>query len=180
MTEKRPTSGNDVLTSLPARRPQRRSAKRAPRPGEAPADATEQPATKRSSKPAPARSRRTPAKPAGKRGDAAAALNAATKPAGAAKRSAAKPKPKPAATGSIPIDETPRAPKLKAVRPSDATKRAAPHGARKPPSPDRPAGAPDGVELLGTAIQAGVELTQIGLKLGTAALRRAASRLPRP
>jgi hypothetical protein len=61
-----------------------------------------------------------------------------------------------------------------AVRPSAATK-----AAGKPPA-DRPAEPPQGVELVGTALQAAGELAQLGLELGTRALAGAVRRLPRP
>jgi hypothetical protein len=60
------------------------------------------------------------------------------------------------------------------VRPSRATEAAT----SKPGA--RPAQAPEGLELVGTAIQAAGELAQLGLVLGTKALRGAVSRLPRP
>jgi hypothetical protein len=190
MTDRPERPGTDVMASLPARRPQRRSSKRGPRPEGNGAAKTPVPPTRKtpassakSAKPAaPTAAKATTRRPAAKgakapagRSAAAAKLAAATKPARAGKRPPVDPAP-----GAIPIDEAPRQPKLKAVRPSDATRRAAPQGARKPPAPDRPAGAPDGLELLGTAIQAAGELAQISLSLGTAALRRAAGRLPRP
>lgn len=46
----------------------------------------------------------------------------------------------------------------------------------EPPPPARPGGG----EIIGTAIQAAGELAEIGLTLGTQALRNAISRLPRP
>src|SRR5437016_3626089 len=67
-----------------------------------------------------------------------------------------------------------RAKGRRAVRPSAATK-----AANKRPG-DRPAEPPQGVELVGTALQAAGELAQIGLTLGTKALAGAVRRLPRP
>ncbi|TML29556.1 MAG: hypothetical protein E6G30_03910 [Actinobacteria bacterium] len=67
-----------------------------------------------------------------------------------------------------------RAKAPRAVRPSAATK-----AANKRPG-DRPAEPPQGVELVGTALQAAGELAQIGLTLGTKALAGAVRRLPRP
>jgi hypothetical protein len=127
----RDDQGGEVLRSLPARRPQRRSARR---------DAT-------AAKPAAAK-------------PVAAKRPAAKRPA--AKRPAAK-RP-PARTASGP----------KAVRPSAATDAAA-----STPG-DPPARGPEGVELVGTAFQAAGELAQIGLTLGTKALRGAVRRIPRP
>jgi hypothetical protein len=60
------------------------------------------------------------------------------------------------------------------VRPSAATR-----AASQPPG-DRPPQTPQGVELVGTAIQAAGELAQLGLELGTKALAGAVRRLPRP
>lgn len=50
------------------------------------------------------------------------------------------------------------------------------------PSPrgDRGAGSPDPVEIIGTAVRAAGELAEIGLSVGTRALRGALERLPRP
>jgi hypothetical protein len=60
------------------------------------------------------------------------------------------------------------------VRPSAATR-----AASSTPT-TRPAEAPEGIVLVGTAIQAAGELAQLGLVLGTKALRGAVARLPRP
>lgn len=122
----RDENAGEVLRSLPARRPQRRSARR---------DAGAGP--------------KAPAK----------AVKAAGAKAGGAKASGTK---------------RPARPKPKAVRPSMATK-----AASSTPG-DPPAKAPEGVELVGTAIQAAGELAQFGLTLGTKALRGAVKRIPRP
>jgi hypothetical protein len=61
------------------------------------------------------------------------------------------------------------------VRPSDATK-----AAGTQPSPNRPPSPPSGTDLIGTAVQAAGELAQLGLTLGTKALRDAVKRVPRP
>jgi hypothetical protein len=60
------------------------------------------------------------------------------------------------------------------VRPSAATR------AASSKAEHRPAQSPEGIELVGTAIQAAGELAQLGLTLGTKALRGAVSRIPRP
>ncbi len=60
------------------------------------------------------------------------------------------------------------------MRPSAATR-----AASSTPG-QRPAQSPEGIELVGTAIQAAGELAQLGLTLGTKALRGAVARLPRP
>lgn len=66
-------------------------------------------------------------------------------------------------------------PKPQGVRPSAATQAAG----SKPP-PKRPPSPPSGTDLVGTAVQAAGELAQLGLTLGTRALRDAVKRIPRP
>ena len=87
----------------------------------------------------------------------------------------AKPKPKAKATQAA---EPKAAPKPRAVRsgsPSLAAKKKTKSPRREPaPSP------PSGTELVTTAVQATGELAKIGLTLGGQALKRAASRLPKP
>ena len=126
MSESDEREGSEVLRSLPARRPQRRSARRG---GAKPA----------ARKPAPRKK----------------AAAAAKKPATAARKPAAGRRPA-------------------GVRPSEATR-----AASSTPG-QRPAQSPEGIELVGTAIQAAGELAQLGLTLGTKALRGAVARLPRP
>jgi hypothetical protein len=142
-----PTSGDDpgrgdVLSSLPATRPQRASAWRS----------------------ASARSGRA-AKPPDAGGGRAAA-----RPPHAADRRAPRAGPR-AAAGRQASARRPAA-----VRPSAATSRA-----RTGIAPGRDQSrAPQGVELVETAVQAAGELAQIGFTLGARALRGALSRLPRP
>jgi len=126
MSESDEREGAEVLKSLPARRPQRRSAHRG--------------GTK------PAARKSAPRKKA-----AATAKKSAT----AARKPAAGRRPA-------------------GVRPSAATR-----AASSTPG-QRPAQSPEGIELVGTAIQAAGELAQLGLTLGTKALRGAVARLPRP
>jgi hypothetical protein len=126
MSESDEREGAEVLKSLPARRPQRPSARRA---GAKPASA----------------------KPAARKKAAATAK----------KSSAAARKP---AAGRKPAG----------VRPSAATRAASSTPGQRPAQP------PEGIELVGTAIQAAGELAQLGLTLGTKALRGAVSRIPRP
>jgi hypothetical protein len=126
MSESDEREGAEVLKSLPARRPQRPSARR----GGA------KPATR---KPAPRKK----------------AAATAAKPSAAARKPAAGRRPA-------------------GVRPSAATR-----AASSTPG-QRPAHAPEGIELVGTAIQAAGELAQLGLTLGTKALRGAVARIPRP
>jgi hypothetical protein len=66
-------------------------------------------------------------------------------------------------------------PKPQGVRPSAAT-----NAASHAPPPKRPASPPTGTDLVGTAVQAAGEIAQLGLTLGTRALRDAVKRLPRP
>ena len=115
MSDSQEPEGGEVLKSLPARRPQRRSTRR------------EAPARKPTARKPPAARKGRPA---------------ARKPAG--------------------------------VRPSAATKAASSTPSKRPAQP------PEGVELVGTAIQAAGELAQLGLTLGTKVLRGAVSRIPRP
>jgi hypothetical protein len=133
MSESDEREGAEVLKSLPARRPQRRSTRRggAKAPGGKPA--------------APRKTAASARKPAG----------AARKPAAAARKPAAGRKPA-------------------GVTPSAATRAASSTPGR------RPAQAPEGIELVGTAVQAAGELAQLGLTLGTKALRGAVARIPRP
>jgi hypothetical protein len=92
------------------------------------------------------------------------AAKAASRPG--AKASASKPgaQPRAKAKGRRPA----------AVRPSAATKAAGTQPRQ------RPAETPQGIELVGTAIQAAGELAQFGLQLGTKALAGAVRRIPRP
>jgi hypothetical protein len=86
---------------------------------------------------------------------------------------------KSAASGAKRAPKTPRAASARrkpaGVRPSDATK-----AAGTQPSPNRPPSPPSGTDLVGTAVQAAGELAQLGLTLGTKALRDAVKRVPRP
>ena len=94
----------------------------------------------------------------------AAAKPAATK----ASRARAKPSAKARRAASA-------RPKPQGVRPSAATQ-----AASSPPPPKRPPSPPTGTDLVGTAVQAAGELAQLGLTLGTRALRDAVKRIPRP
>src|SRR2546430_5220232 len=98
----------------------------------------------------------------GRAGDAKA------KPAAAGPRAAAKPASRRSRAASA-------RPKPQGVRPSAATS-----AASKPPPPKRPASPPSGTDLVGTAVQAAGELAQLGLTLGTRALRDVVKRGPRP
>ncbi|HVE67894.1 MAG TPA: hypothetical protein VNB64_04865 [Solirubrobacteraceae bacterium] len=105
-----------------------------------------------------------------------------------ARRDAAKPPAKPAAKRPAAKVKAPGKPKTtfpKAAAPKAASK---PRGVRPSAATDAasstpgdpPAKPPEGVELVGTAIQAAGELAQLGLTLGTKALRGAVRRIPRP
>lgn len=151
-----PERGRDVLSSLPSSRPQRASARRGTGSAKG-----RKPAAGRAAKP-----RATAATAATAKSKAGARPAAKAKPKAAAARTAAKAKPKAAAAKARP----------KAVRPSMATRRARGDA----PQADRVPTAPAGAELVTTAVQAAGELAQIGLTLGTQALRGALSRIPRP
>lgn len=119
--------------------------------------------------------RRDGAKPAAAQASAKAGARAAAKPkAGGPKPVKAKPATPRAKAATPRAKAAPPSGKPKAVRPSAATRNAA-----STPSA-RPADSPEGIELVGTAIQAVGELAQLGLTLGTKALRGAVSRIPRP
>lgn len=111
------------------------------------------------------------------RRDGASAKPAAAKPAAARPKAAAangaKAGARAARSGRV-AGSARTKPKPKGVRPLEATSAAS----SKPGDP--PAHPPEGVELVGTAIQAAGELAQLGLTLGTKALRGAVKRLPRP
>jgi hypothetical protein len=190
MPDREPGQGGDVLSSLPATRPHRRSARRASGTGPEPARGQ----TGEEGK-APPRPRPTGSKPGSKAKRAATRPTAKPTPAAAGKRPAAKPRsgkgtsakpPKPRAArprstaGALDPSGTPTA-----VRPSAATRRA-----REPGSPVPSASAQEtralesrpleGLELVNTTVQAAGELAQIGLSLTARAVRGAISRLPRP
>ena len=116
----------------------------------------------------------------GRRRDGDPVSRAAAKPTRATPKAVgkpatpAKPKPKPNAAQAA---EPKAAPKPRAVRsgsPSLAKKK--PSSPRREPAPS----PPSGTELVTTAVQATGELAKIGLTLGGQALKRAASRLPKP
>jgi hypothetical protein len=164
--------GQDVMSSLPRSRPHRRSARRSASGGDA------APASPRARKPAAT----AKAKPAGEPKRAAKAKPAAeATPAPAAETApeAVTAGPRPAHSAPAPGAGDSRGRGPSAVRPSAATHRAR-TGQTPTPARRTPAGAPSGADLLGTALQAAGELAEIGLKLGTQAIRTAASRIPRP
>jgi hypothetical protein len=116
----------------------------------------------------------------GRRRDGDPVSRAAAKPTRATPKAVgkpatpAKPKPRPKAAQAA---EPKAAPKPRAVRsgsPSLAKKK--PSSPRREPAPS----PPSGTELVTTAVQATGELAKIGLTLGGQALKRAASRLPKP
>ena len=116
----------------------------------------------------------------GRRRDGDPVSRAAAKPTRATPKAVGKPatpaepKPKPKAAQAA---EPKAAPKPRAVRsgsPSLAKKK--PSSPRREPAPS----PPSGTELVTTAVQATGELAKIGLTLGGQALKRAASRLPKP
>ncbi len=107
--------------------------------------------------------------------DATAAPKATAKP-----KTAAKPKPKAKAK-----PKTAAKPRAAAAKPRPKPKAAAPPprstvppaGYATPRSDEEPSGRGD---LIGTAVQAAGELTQIGLAAGSRAISSALKRLPRP
>src|SRR6476661_2549515 len=139
---------NDVLSSLPRTRPQRRSARR---------DSARKPAAAAAAEPG------APAKTAAAAKPAAARKPAATRKPAAAKKPAAARKPAAKKAGS------PR-PRVQAVKP------AIPPAGYAPPKDTQERGAPSGTELVGTAIQAAGELVQIGAAIGGQALKSALGR----
>ena len=146
----------DVLGALPHSRPHRRSDKRG--------------------------ARQTPAGAAGSNdtdGAAAkpsAARPAASQPAGAAKPTASKPAPaaraktKPRARTASPRLQQPRQPTGTPSRVRDAAPKDGRAGRTQPERHD----------LLGSAVQAAAELTELGLTIGARVIRGAVSKLPRP
>jgi hypothetical protein len=113
-----------------------------------------------------------------KRGAKPQAAVAEAKPAAAKpKPAAAKPKAKPASAGA-------RATTRKSSRRSGDTRMRQPAQPRGIPSarraPKRKPAPTTGAELVGTAVQAVGELAEIGVAVGTRALRNALGRLPRP
>jgi hypothetical protein len=155
MTEERPS---DVLGALPRTRPHRRSNKRA-KPASAGRAGTPAPKTGASA------AASTPPK---------AAAGARTPRAVAPTRLAAPKAPKEAPPTPIRAagprrrrrDETLRQPAQPPGTPAHTRTR------RPPP--------PSGAQILGTAVQAVAELTEIGLMASARALRNAVARLPRP
>jgi hypothetical protein len=154
--ERAPASGRDVISSLPRHRPHRRSAKRAAsRPSAATAKAAEKTEANGSARP---KARATAAKPK----------------AASAK---ATPKPKPSGTTRSPRE---RIGATAGAKTRDASARTTSRPRPAEPTAEKPAGPPSGTELIGTAVQAAGELAQIGLKLGTQAVKNAVGRLPKP
>lgn len=145
-----------VMGNLPATRPTRMARRRDGDPVTR-AEETPEPA-RASAKARPKAAAKSPAKTKAK-----AKSTKSTRPA-------AKPK---AATGD-------KASKPRAVRSGSpslaAAKKKSGGKPRRQPAPDPPKGA----ELVTTAVQATGELAKIGLTLGRQAVKRAASRLPKP
>lgn len=178
MSEEKTT---DVLGALPHSRPHRRSDKRRARQtpaGASPANDTE-PAAAKSSAPKPAASKPSAPKPGASKPSApepAASGPAASKPAGAAKPTASKPAPaaraktKPRARTASPRLQQPKQPTGTPSRVRDAAPKDGRAGRTQPERHD----------LLGSAVQAAAELTELGLTIGARVIRGAVSKLPRP
>jgi demethylmenaquinone methyltransferase / 2-methoxy-6-polyprenyl-1,4-benzoquinol methylase len=164
-----PTPG--VIGSLPRTRPHRRSSKRAAPAGAPPVDTqSQEPAVVKAAAPPKARATK-PAAPAKARATKPATARA-TKPA-AAKRASARPRAAKVTPAALkPQATTAASPKPRATTPPSPKPRAT---TPAPPSPREPSPG-----VLETAVQAAAELTEIGLHAGARALRRVASRLPRP
>lgn len=160
----RQDSDREVLTSLPRTRPVRRSAKRGERADTKSATAT-----------ATTTRRAAPAKP---RAAKPSAAKAGAAKAGA-KTPAAKPRPKATADGS---DATrPRRTSTTGERSSDVPKRKVPPaGYASPSSRAEDPSASGAADLIGTTLQAAVELAQIGLTVGRQTLQSMFDRLPKP
>jgi hypothetical protein len=150
MTPRDDGNSGDVLSSLPAKRPQRPSPRRAARSASSP----ERKPAQRSAAP---------------KASAASSKPTATRPARSRARSGSRAKGarRPAAVR----------PSVATSRAREPGPRAVPRS-RRPEPPAR--GTPEGLEIVTTAIQAAGELAQIGLALGAGVVRGAIRRLPRP
>jgi outer membrane biosynthesis protein TonB len=168
-TDPAKTGDQDVFGSLPSSRPQRRSAKR---DSGTRARTTAGPAQAKTTKAKPKTAAKAKAKPK-------AAASTRAKPKATAKpKTAAKPKAtaKPKGTAK---PKTAAKPKPRARAKPQAAPRSTvpPAGYATPRADEVPSGRGD---LIGTAMQAAGELTQIGLAAGSRALSSALKRLPRP
>lgn len=153
----------DLLSSLPRSRPHRRSDKRAAKPAGPQPPATEQGPPDPPKTPRPRTAAANPA--AAKRKHSAAAGARAKAPSRAqGKRSPA------AQAKSSPRRAKPNSPRL----PQPAQPPGTPKPAARGSQPEHRS------DPLSTAVQAAAELAEIGLSVGTRALRQALSRLPRP
>ena len=188
-----PTEG--VLGSLPRTRPHRRSAKRGPAAEPA---APQAPTTTAAAKTKPAATATAKAAAKAKTASAAKTRPKATAKTRTKTTSAAKPPRKPTAktagargpagqagapVRSLQSTTAPRSAGDRSRKPGVTSQAHHPGSPRtdEPPVTRRaapPAAEPAGV--VGTAVQAAAELTEIGLKASARALRGALSRLPRP
>jgi hypothetical protein len=165
-------SGQSVLGTLPASRPERIGRPRRGEKRKSPEGAVAKPRAAAARASAGGAAKRAAKKPAAKR--AAAAKPAARRPSTAAKpaarRSSATAKPKPAPrrpSDHGPAAVSPGSPPLRARRFTDEP-------------PPKPIGAPTGTVLVTTTIRAAGELAQIGLTVGGQVLKRTLDRIPRP
>ncbi len=129
--------------------------------GSLPSSRPQRRSTKRAARTSTADATATPKAPAKPRTAAKPKARPKAKPKTAAKprAAAAKPRPKPKAAAPPPRSTVP------------------PAGYATPRSDEEPSGRGD---LIGTAVQAAGELTQIGLAAGSRAISSALKRLPRP
>lgn len=171
------SSDGGVISNLPRHRPHRRSDKRA---ASGSTDATHaRAAAKAEQSGAKAANDAKAARPKGEpRGRKAASVTAGrtrTKPGG---KPAASPAPSSARER---IGRTASA-KTRAPTPPEEVKVGREREARRSaePSGELPSGPSSGAELVGTVVQAAGELAQIGVTLGTQAVKNAVKRLPKP
>jgi hypothetical protein len=163
MNDERPT---DLLSSLPRTRPHRRSEKRgAPADGQKHATPEGSPPAAKSGGAESARAKAGGAKAAGAKaaGAKAAAKSAAARPRRGASTAQGQRKPRPRAS-TKPLKQPAQPRGIPSAR----------RAAKRKPAPAT------GAEIVGTAVQAVGELAEIGVALGTRALRNALGRLPRP
>jgi hypothetical protein len=194
-TAKPKSAEKGVMAALPSTRPERIGAQRTAAGSPAPKTTTPTAASKTA---AQTSAEDKPA-PAAKAKHAPAAKRKAAPKATAARRKAAAPRtfePTRAAeaaagaaderaAGAVPLADTPPVPRDPATsypRRPRAVREGAPGigtaGYRKQPSPEH--GGRHAGGLVGTAVRAAGEVTQVGLGLGGRVLKRAAGRLPRP
>ncbi|MGI8595317.1 MAG: hypothetical protein ACR2ML_13325 [Solirubrobacteraceae bacterium] len=180
------SSGGDVISNLPRHRPHRRSDKRR---ASGPASGAQPDAGHPSTATATAKAERSGGR-AATGGNAAARSKGELRDRKPASPSASRPSAKAGGKAAAPtaprsarerIGRTASA-KTRAPTPPAELKAGREREARRPedPSAELPGGPSSGTELVGTVVQAAGELAQIGLTLGTQAVKNAVKRLPKP